>query len=109
MRIEFLRKSMPIPNGCCGLEFPNESEALEKNLLQVLEELGNRKWINTVSIVKELGTQKELIIYHFPENLRKSEKYKIKKLPAIIVNGEVIIEGEVPKEEIKKKILQSFK
>jgi|GEM_PF-6213509 hypothetical protein len=107
MIIEFLRKSLPVPDGCCGVEFPNESEEFEKALMQALEEKTGRKWVNTMSVFEDLHGNK-LIVYHFPRNLRRAEKLGVEQLPALIVGREVAIQGDATYGEIEN-VLKKLK
>lgn len=104
MRIEFLRKALPVPDGCCGVEFPNESEELEKELVRALEESTGRRWINTLSVFEELGGKGRLFVYHFPRNLRRAEKLGVKKFPALFVDGKLAVEGEAGRREIERAL-----
>ena len=58
-----------------------------------------RIWINTLNVYEELGGKRKLIVYNFPNNIKISEKFKI-KLPALIVGKEII--EDVNKEKLKK-------
>ena len=108
MILEFLRKSLPVPDGCCGVEFPNESEELERALLRALEEKTGRRWVNTLSVFEDLHGNR-LIVHHFPRNLRRAEQLGVSQLPALVSGGEVLIEGDAPREEIMKKLTEVIK
>jgi ADP-ribose pyrophosphatase YjhB (NUDIX family) len=108
MIIEFLRKSLPVPDGCCGVEFPNESEEFEKALMRILEEETGRKWINTLSLFEDMHGNR-LIVYHFPRNLRRAERLGVKRLPALVAGHRVVIEGDATCREIRKKLREAVK
>ncbi len=101
MKIIFLKKALPKPDGCCGIEVEDESIDIEKNILDFLRKTSEegRLWVNTINVYEELGGRRKLIVYNFPNNIKIAEKYKI-KLPALIIEDEVI-------EEIDEKKLKA--
>ena len=92
MLIEFVSKATPVPNGCCGVEFPQDAEKLHE-LLRALEEATGRKWVATMTVYEDLSGNR-LVVHHFPRNLRRAERAGVKELPAVLVDGKPIVEGE---------------
>ncbi|WP_457556153.1 hypothetical protein [Candidatus Pyrohabitans sp.] len=100
MILEYLRKSLPVPNGCCGVEFPSGREESEAALLKALEEITGRRWVNTLSVFEDLNGGR-LIVHHFPRNLRRAERLGIHRLPALVFGGDVLISGDISYKEIR--------
>ncbi|WP_456474503.1 hypothetical protein [Candidatus Pyrohabitans sp.] len=103
MRIELLRKSLPVQDGCCGVEFQEESEEFEKAVMQVLEEKTGRRWINTLSVFEDLHGNM-LIVHNFPRNLRRAERLGLEQFPALIIGREIAIQGNATRSEIEKAL-----
>ncbi len=108
MKIIFLKKALPKPDGCCGIEIDDESRDIEEYIFNILKKTSEegRIWVNKISMFEELGGKRKFIVYNFPANIKISEKLNI-KLPALII-GNTIIEGinkeklEIIREKIEK-------
>ncbi|NOZ59902.1 MAG: hypothetical protein GXO66_10075 [Euryarchaeota archaeon] len=103
MRLEFLSRSLPVEDGCCGVEPGEEGSGEEEAVLRALEELTGVRWVNSVSIYEDLRGRR-LVVYRFPRNLRRAERLGVSELPALVVEGRTLLEGPASTPELLERL-----